>query len=75
MTGLQEAFYIIGIIYMGVSLLIIIALAVAVGVIRKKVVALEKTITEKIDFITSLPSKVEGIVEGIRSFTKHSGGK
>jgi hypothetical protein len=34
MSGLQEAFYIVGIVYMGISLLLIFGLVIAVGVIR-----------------------------------------
>jgi hypothetical protein len=71
MSGLQEAFYIVGIVYMGISLLLIFGLVIAVGVIRKKIVALEKTISDKIDFVTSLPAKVEGIVDTVRHLTKH----
>jgi len=71
MTGLQEAFYIVALVYMGVSLLLIIGLVVAVGVIRKKVVDLEKTITDKIDFLISIPAKIESVIGGIKSLTKH----
>jgi uncharacterized protein YoxC len=72
MTGLQEAFYIIGIIYMGVSLLIIIALAIAVGVIRNKIVALENTVREKLETIASIPSTIETIISNVKNLTKHS---
>ncbi|HSX42669.1 MAG TPA: hypothetical protein VLF59_01130 [Candidatus Saccharimonadales bacterium] len=71
MTGLQEAFYIVALIYMGISLLLIISLLAAVVIIRKKVIDLEKTVTEKIDFLVSIPAKVESIIDGIRHLTKH----
>lgn len=71
MSGLQEAFYIVGIVYMGISLLLIIGLAIAVGVIRKKIVTLEKTITEKIEMVITLPAKVESVVNAVKHLAKH----
>jgi hypothetical protein len=70
MTGLQETFYIVALIYMGISLLLIIALVVTIAVIRSKVVSMERNIKEKLELITSLPSTVESIINGIRGITK-----
>lgn len=71
MTGLQEAFYIVALVYMGVSLLIIVAVLVALGVIRQKIVNLERMVQEKIDAVTSIGSKAGEFVESVRNFTKH----
>lgn len=68
MTGLQEATYIVAIAYMGISLLIIAGLLVAVLVIRHKVISLEKLIKEKLDTISTIPSKVAEVIETVQNF-------
>jgi hypothetical protein len=57
MTGLQEAFYIISIIFYGVMFILIIALLVAVFVIRNKVARIQHTIEEKINTVTTIAEK------------------
>lgn len=71
MTGLQQAFYIVGIVYMGVSLLLILGMVIAVGVIRKKVVSLERTVQEKLELLTSLPARASEIVGNVKKLTRH----
>lgn len=68
MTGLQEAFYIVGLVYMGVSLLIIIGILVAIGVIRKKVISIENTIKEKLSMVTSLGEKAGEVIGTVKKF-------
>lgn len=70
MTGLETATYIVALVYMGVSLIIIFSLLVAVLVIRKKVVELEKTVKEKIDMFTSIPAKVGEVIETVQNIRK-----
>lgn len=71
MTGLQQAFYIVGLVYMAVSLLLILGVVIALGVIRKKVVSLENIVKEKLELVTSLRSGAGNIVDTIKNLTKH----
>lgn len=71
MTGLQEAFYIVGLVYMGISLLLILGVVVAVFVIRAKIVSLEKMVKEKIDVVTSMSSKAVELVGKVSKFASH----
>lgn len=57
MTGLQEAFYIISIIFYAVMFLILIALVSAVFVIRSKINKIERRIEERINTITTIAEK------------------
>jgi cell division protein FtsL len=57
MSGLQEAFYIIGIVFMGVMFILIIALVAAVFVIRSKVNKIQTAIESKINTVTSIAEK------------------
>ena len=57
MTGLQEAFYIIGIIFMGIMLILIIVLVSAVFVIRAKINKIHDNIERKINSVTSIAEK------------------
>jgi cell division protein FtsL len=57
MTGLQEAFYIIAIVFMGVMFILIIALVIAVFVIRSKVNHIQQTIEDKVHTVTTIAEK------------------
>jgi H+/gluconate symporter-like permease len=57
MSGLQEAFYIIGIIYMAVMLLLILALVVVAFRIKSKVNKIHDNIEEKINSVAHLAEK------------------
>lgn len=57
MSGLQEAFYIIGIAFMGVMFVLIIALVAAVFVIRSKVNKIQTAIESKINTVTNIAEK------------------
>jgi len=72
MTGLQEAFYIVGIVYMGISLLLLMGVIAAVFVIRAKIVSLENMVKEKIEAVSSLSSKAVEIVGKAAKFA-HKG--
>lgn len=54
MNGLEQAFYIMGIIFMSVMFLLFVVLVGAVLVIRKKINKIHDTIEAKIDSITAL---------------------
>lgn len=57
MTGLQEVFYIIAIVFMGVIFIILIALVTAVFVIRNKVNKIQRAIEDKINTVTTIAEK------------------
>jgi cell division protein FtsL len=57
MTGLQEAFYIIGIVFMGVMFVLLIALVTAVFVIRNKINKIQYAIESRINMVTSIAEK------------------
>jgi cell division protein FtsL len=57
MTGLEEAFYIIAIVFMSVMFVLVIALVVAVFVIRAKINKIHHMIDSKVNTITSLAEK------------------
>ena len=66
MTGLEQSFYIIGIVFMSVMLILITFMVVALIVIRNKVVAIEKTVEEKLQTASKVPSKVVEIANAMR---------
>lgn len=57
MTGLQEAFYIIGIVFMSLMFILILALVISVFVIRSKINKIQKHIEDKINTVTSIAEK------------------
>lgn len=57
MSGLQEAFYIIAIVFMGVMFIILVALVAAVFVIRNKVNKIQRAIEDKVNTVTSIAEK------------------
>jgi cell division protein FtsL len=56
MSGLEEAFYIVSIIYMSVMFLLIIGLVIEVFIIRSKVMTIQHQIQTRIDQVTDLAS-------------------
>ncbi|HET7528929.1 MAG TPA: hypothetical protein VFJ84_01720 [Candidatus Saccharimonadales bacterium] len=57
MPGLQEAFYIVAIVFMGVIFVMLIALVTAVFVIRSKVNKIQQAIESKINTVTNIAEK------------------
>jgi hypothetical protein len=70
MPGLETAFYIFGIVFMGLSLLILVALAVAVLIIRSKVIRLEKTFQDKMASLTQGVGKVVEVAKAVHEVAK-----
>jgi Na+-transporting methylmalonyl-CoA/oxaloacetate decarboxylase gamma subunit len=67
MTGLQEAFYIIAIIFMGVMFILIIAQIYVAVVIRNRVVKIQQQIEDKINAVAKVAEttgKVAAIATG-----------
>lgn len=69
MTGLQEAFYIVGLVYMGISLLLILGVVIGIGVIRKKVVSLENMVKEKLEVVSSMGEAAGDVISTVKKFT------
>ncbi|HET9098380.1 MAG TPA: hypothetical protein VFN51_02070 [Candidatus Saccharimonadales bacterium] len=57
MSGLQEAFYIIGIVFMSLIFILFIILVSAVLVIRNKISSLHNEIEHKINQLTTIAEK------------------
>lgn len=66
---LETAFYIIGIIFMSVMLILVVALVVTVFVIRSKIVAIHDKIDEKLQFFTNLTTVGKKIMKGAQTVT------
>lgn len=61
MNGLQEAFYIIGIVFMSIALILLLALVAAVFVIRSKINKIHAMIEERINAVVALAEKGEAL--------------
>jgi cell division protein FtsL len=57
MSGLQEAFYIISIVFMGVMFVLIIALVAAVFVIRSKINKIHDQIETRLNMVTNIAER------------------
>lgn len=57
MNGLEQAFYIIAIVFMSVMFLLILALVIAVFVIRNKINHIHNVIESRINTVTHLAEK------------------
>lgn len=57
LTGLETAFYIMGIVFMSLILILLIILVVTVFVIRSKVTTLQQQVEHRIDEFTNLAGK------------------
>ncbi|MBC7707778.1 hypothetical protein H7Y63_00980 [Polaromonas sp.] len=70
MPDLQTAFYIIGIIFMSLALLLTIAIVVALLVIKKKVTALHNAVEAKLHTITNITDKGSAVVGAIKKASR-----
>jgi hypothetical protein len=66
MSDLQTAFYIVGIVFMSVMLIIMLVIAVAVVVIRAKVAAIHRHVDERLATVADWTEKGEAVVSAIR---------
>jgi hypothetical protein len=57
MSGLQQTFYIMGIVYMGLSFIALLVILSAVLVIRKKINNIHDNVEEKINSISTIAEK------------------
>ncbi|MDB5184868.1 MAG: hypothetical protein JWN38_676 [Candidatus Saccharibacteria bacterium] len=72
MTGLETAYYIIAIVFMGLFLLITIGIAIGIAIISSKISALHHQIDEKISHITNFVEKGQAVVGAIKKVTGKS---
>jgi hypothetical protein len=68
MSGLQEAFYIVGIVFMGLALLLIIGLLAGVFIIKGKINRIHDNIEDKINSVTHIAER-SGEIAAIASGT------
>jgi cell division protein FtsL len=57
MSGLEQAFYIMGIVFMSIMLLLIIGLVIGVFIIKGKVNRIHDNIENKINTVTNIAGK------------------
>jgi predicted small secreted protein len=69
MTGLQEAFYIVALIYMGISLIIIFGILATIVIIRQKVISLENMVKEKLDAVFSMGEAAGEVIQTVKKLT------
>lgn len=65
MNGLEQAFYIIGIITMSLILLILIAIAMAVFVIRNKIVHVHNALEEKFAAVAGIAKAAKAAKDAV----------
>ena len=70
MSGLEQSFYIIGIVFMAVMLILIASIVTALVVIRNKIVSLEKTVADKLLSAAKPINKVVEIANAVREVAK-----
>jgi len=70
MPGLETAFYIVGLVFMGLMLLLVFAILTAVLVIKSKINHLHNTINEKVNNVKDAAAKVTAILGTVRHFVK-----
>lgn len=66
MTDLQTAFYIIAIVFMGISLILLGVMVTAVLVIRTKVTHLHRQLDDKLNYITGITDKGSAIIGALK---------
>ena len=70
MTGLETAFYIIGIIFMGLMLLFMIVVITAILVIRHKISHIQQQIEDRLHTAKDIAAKGEAVVKTIKKATR-----
>jgi len=69
-TGLQTAFYIVGLVFMGINLILIVALLSAVLVIKAKINRVHEAIDAKVDQAKDLANKAGLVFRFLKYFAK-----
>jgi hypothetical protein len=73
MPGLEQAFYIVGLVFMGLMLIILLGVLAAVLVIRKKIESLRDAVQEKVGGVLSVAVKGAAIAKTVGNVVKHKG--
>ncbi len=66
MSDLQTAYYIVGLVFMGIMLLIMLVLVVAVLVIRAKINAIHDRIEHKLEHMAEWAEKSGAVIEAFK---------
>jgi arginine exporter protein ArgO len=69
---LQNAFYIIGIVFMGIIFLLMLGIFIAVLVIKSKINKVHRMIDQKIGAVRDVTDRASTIFRTIRDLAKHS---
>ncbi len=67
--NLQDTFYVIGIVYMGIGLLLMLALVIAVFMIKAKINAIHRRIEDKFNDLTQIIQAGEKIYHSVKDMT------
>jgi hypothetical protein len=70
MSDLQTTFYIVGIVYMAIMLLLLVAILAAVLVIKTKINHVHQMIDEKVDAVKNVTTKLATVFGTARHFVK-----
>jgi cell division protein FtsL len=69
-ADLQTAFYTVGIVFMGLMLLLMLATVIAVLVIRKKITKIQHHIEERLSAVRDIAETGEAVVNSIKKVTR-----
>ena len=70
MTDLQTAFYIVGIVFMGLMLLLVLVAVTAILVIRSKIVHIQRHIEDRLHTAKELAQKGEAVVSTLKKVSR-----
>ena len=72
MSGLEQSYFIIGIVFMSIVLMLITVMVVAMITIRNKLVSLERNVADKLHTIAKIPETIVDIVDAFKDLKKSS---
>jgi len=70
MSDLQTAFYIVGLVFMSLMLLLTLVAVFAIIVIRSKIVAIHKHIDERLSTVNDWVEKGEAVVGAVKKVAR-----
>jgi MFS superfamily sulfate permease-like transporter len=71
MPGLQEAFYIVAIVFMGLMMAVMLGILIGIIIIGKKISHIQRTIQGKIDKVTAVAAKGAAVAKAVTRVIKH----
>lgn len=69
MTGLEQTFYIMGIVYMSIMFLVMIAVVIAIFAIKAKINAIEQQIADKLHTVANVIRVGQDIIDKVKKVT------